>query len=734
MKVNIVPEKREDRITKLSESLETLKQEFIGLDSIIDQIGEAISSWYITPEIISRPVVVSLWGMTGTGKSSVVRRLTELLGLGNTTMYFDCGSCADDNKDIPNMICSTLGVDDDDVSKYDRDFETFVFDEFQYARTIDEQGHEDLKPSLRPIWSIIDSGIVDLTDHYNYEFTRLCEFIEDLEPVAIEHPEIKVNGNKIPERGDVKIILESMGFLHYTDREIPGILSPDDDYPTCSGVVEEKEEEEKDPYRPLELLDKRCLRAIVKRINEVELGEGQKTAQKIFTTDWSLGELYELLAEIRNSVARPKKLDCHKALVFVIGNLDEAFRVEDDMNPDMSADMFYDVTSRVSISDIKNALTERFRAEQIARLGNNLIKYPVLRKEHFEKIIEKEVGRICTEFKSLSGITLTVEKGMLDLLYSEGVYPTQGVRPVFTTINSILTPYLSKILVEAGPLDKEVTLGVTGTLTDGIYRTPEVSVIVTFKGEGKTKEYRQKLQLGELRNPEARRKRYICSVHEAGHAVAYAWRIGKAPDNIISVSTDRGGFCSVYDSEKEGEIDSRRDQDNSVAISMAGHLAEKVIYGDRPEMCLLGASSDIESLWRDVAKGAYFTGYFKPIAFTDPNLETGDVAGLGISDQSQQTVEYFDGTKWTGQKLSLQEAIRWRLDDIEAETLQVLRHEECLIKKIALELGERGSMTGERFMDFVREYGSSEVTPERMRATREKYSSDYYKQILLEGN
>ena len=46
---------------------------------------------------------------------------------------------------------------------------------------------------------------------------------------------------------------------------------------------------------------------------------------------------------------------------------------------------------KVSISDIKEALKQRFRAEQIARLGNNLIKYPTLKKEHFIKIIKKRI-------------------------------------------------------------------------------------------------------------------------------------------------------------------------------------------------------------------------------------------------------------------------------------------------------------------------------------------------------
>jgi cell division protease FtsH len=49
------------KIKTLEKARETLKKEFIGLDEIIDQIITAVTPWYVTPEVIQRPVVVSLW-------------------------------------------------------------------------------------------------------------------------------------------------------------------------------------------------------------------------------------------------------------------------------------------------------------------------------------------------------------------------------------------------------------------------------------------------------------------------------------------------------------------------------------------------------------------------------------------------------------------------------------------------------------------------------------------------
>ena len=67
-------------ITKLAE-LEViktkLKREFVGIDDQINQIVDSIRTWYCFPETLSKPLIVNLWGITGTFKTSVLRRLVE---------------------------------------------------------------------------------------------------------------------------------------------------------------------------------------------------------------------------------------------------------------------------------------------------------------------------------------------------------------------------------------------------------------------------------------------------------------------------------------------------------------------------------------------------------------------------------------------------------------------------------------------------------------------------------
>ena len=80
-----------EKIKALEEAKLKLKSEFIGIDNIIDQIIENITPWYVTPEILEKPVVVSLWGLTGTGKTSVIRKLINYLDLSDKSIFFDCG-------------------------------------------------------------------------------------------------------------------------------------------------------------------------------------------------------------------------------------------------------------------------------------------------------------------------------------------------------------------------------------------------------------------------------------------------------------------------------------------------------------------------------------------------------------------------------------------------------------------------------------------------------------------
>ena len=105
-----------------------------------------------------------------------------------------------------------------------------------------------------------------------------------------------------------------------------------------------------------------------------------------------------------------------------------------DYNPDMEADEFHKQSLKINITHIKNALQYRFRNEQIARLGNNHIIYPAFDSKSFKKIINLELNKIIRKIKKEYQINLNIDKSIHTVIYKEGVFPTQGTRPVFTII------------------------------------------------------------------------------------------------------------------------------------------------------------------------------------------------------------------------------------------------------------------------------------------------------------
>lgn len=52
----------------IDNAVATLKKEFVGIDKQIDSIMDNLRTWFLFPELQSRPLVISIWGLTGTGR------------------------------------------------------------------------------------------------------------------------------------------------------------------------------------------------------------------------------------------------------------------------------------------------------------------------------------------------------------------------------------------------------------------------------------------------------------------------------------------------------------------------------------------------------------------------------------------------------------------------------------------------------------------------------------------
>ena len=710
---------RSEKIKHLKKVSDILKLEFVGLDDIIDQIIQSITPWYVTPEIITRPVIISLWGMTGTGKTSIVRRLVKLLDQDSKTLFIDCGkeSNSDGSSssyDLAQQIDEFVGTGDGDIPETTKVIHDniFVLDEFQYCRTLNEEGMEDNKSALRPVWSLLDSGIINYSE-WQYGLSILKSFSNELTGFCQRFPGVTINECIISDPVALKEFVDEFGFFYYGRNPLKNKI-PSSNSPYLCKRIENDETEDDDPYSPINIFDHTSGNTVglIMRKYPTDLGGGKGFMDKAFKLT-NLDEFANHLSKAVKYIQTPKEIDCSKSLVFVIGNLDEAFRVEEDVNPDMDADIFNDITSKVTIFDIKTSLQERFRAEQVARLGNNLIKYPTLRKKDFEKVITKELFRIFTEFQGIEGIKVEYGKDLVDLAYSEGVFPVQGVRPIFTTINTLFMPILSEIILCAGD-KKKVKMEVVSEYPKSLgYRVPKVNIEIRDEEGIVLKSIPISLQLGALRYPSTRLRRYSSSVHEVGHAIVNSWLTGNIPTTIVSVSTDDGGFCETYDKKLDREIPNIEDIKNDVMISLAGYAAEELVFGDvNKDKLLLGSGSDLSNAWSSLSDAFYSNGFSRPMKFADPDVQMND---SGIPE----------GNNLDSKMINKELINLW--DFLYNRAKEILVQEKNLLKNTALVLAEVGCIGGEEFKTMIETHGNK-LTLEYLESKRD--SEKWYLEML----
>jgi cell division protease FtsH len=143
------------RNRQLQEIAAQLKTELFGIDAIIDRVIDAVRAWYVMPELVSRPVIVCLWGLTGTGKTQLVRRLAQLLGFYDRFVEvqmdgFSNGASWRGAQSISGMLAQS-GVREGEPG-------ILALDEFQRFRTIDAKRGELRVERYQDIWALLSDG------------------------------------------------------------------------------------------------------------------------------------------------------------------------------------------------------------------------------------------------------------------------------------------------------------------------------------------------------------------------------------------------------------------------------------------------------------------------------------------------------------------------------------------------------------------------------------------------
>lgn len=156
--MNDTPTLREQlaqRNQQLQEMAAQLKKELFGIDPVIDRVIDSVRAWYVLPELVTRPVIVCLWGLTGTGKTQLVRRLAQLLGFYDRFVEvqmdgFSNGASWRGAQSISGMLAQS-GVREGEPG-------ILALDEFQRFRTIDNKRGEVRVERYQDVWALLSDG------------------------------------------------------------------------------------------------------------------------------------------------------------------------------------------------------------------------------------------------------------------------------------------------------------------------------------------------------------------------------------------------------------------------------------------------------------------------------------------------------------------------------------------------------------------------------------------------
>ncbi|MGM9483309.1 AAA family ATPase [Roseateles sp. NT4] len=152
------PQDLREQLAQRNQQLQTiaaqLKTELFGIDAIIDRVIDSVRAWYVLPGLVSRPVIVCLWGLTGTGKTQLVRRLAQLLGFYDRFVEVQMDGFSNGagwmGSSISGMLAQS-GVREGEPG-------ILVLDEFQRFRTINEKRGELKVERYQDVWALLSDG------------------------------------------------------------------------------------------------------------------------------------------------------------------------------------------------------------------------------------------------------------------------------------------------------------------------------------------------------------------------------------------------------------------------------------------------------------------------------------------------------------------------------------------------------------------------------------------------
>jgi len=281
---------------------------------------------------------------------------------------------------------------------------------------------------------------------------------------------------------------------------------------------------------------------------------------------WNFDKKFKIIETALKDKNVCREKDYSKLLVFVCGNLDEAYGMSENVgDADIDADIFHQYSKKINIIKIKNCLKMKFKPEQIARLGNTHVIYPSLSKKAYEGLIDKSFVKIKENILKKTGIDICFDQKVKNTVYNNGVFPSQGVRPLFTTITSIIENTIPTFIIPC--MEKNI---------NRITISFQNNCVVALNKNEVVKKKRVDTELDNIKQKINENLLIETCVHEAGHALLYVLLTKTIPSQIVvsSTSHDHQGYVGIH--QPSG---SKNQLLNYICVFYGGLIAEEIVFG-----------------------------------------------------------------------------------------------------------------------------------------------------------
>jgi len=618
-----------------------LKKEFFGIDNIIDEVCRIIESWVLFPDMQERPLIINLWGMTGVGKTALIKRLAELIAKSNVLFRFDMGS-----NSSSWSIRETLS---DVLEKENSKPMMLVLDEFQNAGNAKSDSENSESKVSRLVWDLLDSGQFNVSSFRYYNFEKLQRLIFASQAI--------LNKGILVQKG--KVVSGKSVFRQYMD------ISPVA-YMNVSHGVARRKEEYNDYFIENSHLDNLLDFLWPHFKTEYEIRDYLNTLNGKQTV--------QFLQETFDKSITPRTFDCSKSVIFIIGNLDDAYAMSGDYNPDMNADDFHAESLKITRSDIKKVLSWTFRHEQIARLGNIHLIYPSLNSQAYRRIIAESLNKISHNYFQKHHLEFVFSKSILEMIYAEGVTPAQGVRPIQSTINQLIVSNIGQVINQMSKFRKKPDRAV--------FSVTDENVVVQFIQNNVhlgSMQYAVDLEISRLRKIRHDDNQAIVAVHESGHAVIDIVLLKMIPDRILSRTADASvnGFVDISTKPDFHSVTIIR---NEIVSLFGGMAAEEIIFGH--EHVTAGSGSDLTQATRRA------TAMIR-------NRGMGSFPGMVNLPQPMLNDGYLDLDG------ALNKEIKALLQESYAQALKIIRENQALVLALAALLNENAAISKPQIIQLL---------------------------------